>query len=128
MKGKPPANIDQYISGCPRDVQARLGELRELIRKAAPKAEERISYGMPAFFQDGILVYFMAHARHIGFYPTARGIEHFEKELGAFATSKGTVQFPHDKPLPKGLVTKIVKFRIKDNAERTSARAKPRGA
>ena len=86
------------------------------VRESAPKAEETISYGMPAFkFNGKSLVYFAAHKNHVGFYPTSSPIEYFQKELSPFKTSKGAVQFPLDKPIPYDLVKKIVKFRVKEN-------------
>ncbi len=96
-----------------------LEEMRETIRQAAPRAEEVISYNIPAFKQNGILVYYAAHKQHIGFYPTSSGIRNFEKELVGYTTSKGAVQFPFNKPIPKTLVKKIVKFRVKENLEKS---------
>ena len=113
-----PHDIDKYIAGFTKEKQKLLKQLRYSIRKAAPKAQETISYGMPAFKQDGMLVYFAAWKDHIGFYPTSSGIKEFKNDLSAFKVSKGTVQFPLDKPLPTGLVTKIVKFRVKENLEK----------
>src|SRR5512143_1521490 len=91
--------------------------MREAIKKAAPRAEERISYRMPAFADHGILVWFAAHKGHIGFYPTSSGIAAFRRDLGKFPVSKGAVQFPLDKPLPLALIGRIVKFRVAENAE-----------
>lgn len=109
---KAPTNIDEYIAAFPEDVQQRLQAMRETIRNAAPQAEETISYGVPCFRQKKNLVQFGAAKNHIGFYPTPGAIEHFQKELAPYATSKGAVQFPFDKPLPLELVSAIVKFRI----------------
>jgi uncharacterized protein YdhG (YjbR/CyaY superfamily) len=95
-----------------------LEELRTTIRKAAPKAEEGISYGMPSYKQNGILVYFAGYTNHIGFYPTGSGISAFTNEIKHYKTSKGTIQFPLDKPIPKTLVTKIVKYRVHINEEK----------
>ena len=117
-------DIDKYISGFTKDKQKLLKQLRGIIRKAAPQAQESISYGMPAFKQNGMLVYFAAWKNHIGFYPTSSGIKAFRKDLSSFTVSKGTVQFPLDKPLPKGLVTKIVKFKVKENLEKTRSKKK----
>jgi uncharacterized protein YdhG (YjbR/CyaY superfamily) len=89
--------------------------MRATIHKAAPEAAEKISYGIPTFYLNGNLVHFAAFANHIGFYPTSSGTAAFKKELGALKSSKGAVQFPKDKPLPLALVTKIVKFRVKEN-------------
>ncbi len=115
MTSKPAASIDEYIAACPKNIQKKLLELRATIRAAAPKAEEKISYQMPAFAQNGILVWFAAFKDHIGFYPKGSGIKAFEKELAGYETSKGTVRFPLDKPLPHRLITKIVKYRIAEN-------------
>ena len=108
--------IDEYIKACPEDVQIILEKVRRTIRKAAPEATEVISYQMPAFKLNGILVYFAAHKSHIGFYPTSSGIEAFNEELSRYKWSKGAVQFPLDKPIPYDLVEKIVRFRLKEDA------------
>ena len=108
-------NIDEYIAGFPEDIQAILQNLRRVIHKAAPEAQETISYGMPAFRQNGIMVYFAAFKDHIGFFPTSSGISAFTKELASYNTAKGTVRFPLDKPLPVNLIKKIVKFRAQEN-------------
>ena len=118
MKSKAPKDINGYIAGFPEETQVILEKLRRTIRKAAPEAQEVISYQMPAFKYQGILVYFAAYKNHIGFYPTSTGIAAFKKELSAYQTSKGTVRFPIDKPLPLDLTSKIVKFRVKENLQR----------
>jgi uncharacterized protein YdhG (YjbR/CyaY superfamily) len=107
--------IDEYIKNFPEDVQIILKKMRQTIRKAAPKAEEVISYQMPAFEQNGILVWFGAFKKHIGFYPKASGIEAFQKELSPYKFSKGSIQFPLDKAIPYDLIEKIVQFRVKEN-------------
>ena len=107
--------IDEYIAGSPVEVREKLEQLRTAIRKAAPKAKEVISYSMPAFRLNGILVYFAAYKNHIGFYPTSSGILAFRDELAKFAGGKGTVRFPVDKPLPLELISEIVKFRVIEN-------------
>ena len=119
-----PTNIDEYIAGLPKDIQKILEELRSTISKAAPGAEETINYGIPTFTLNGNLVHFAAFKNHIGFYPTPGGIEAFKKELSVYEGAKGSVQFPIEKPLPLALVTKIVKFRVKENAERAKAKKK----
>jgi len=108
-------NIDEYIAAFPKDVQSALNEMRQAIREAAPEAEEVISYQMPAFKLNGILVWFAAFKKHVGFYPKVSAIEFFKKELYDYQVSKGTIRFPLDKPIPLDLVRKIVKFRIKEN-------------
>jgi uncharacterized protein YdhG (YjbR/CyaY superfamily) len=108
-------DVDEYIKAYPKEIKKLLEELRATIKKAAPAANEVISYGMPAYKLNGMLVWFAAHSKHIGFYPRVSGIEVFKKELSIYKSAKGSVQFPLDKPLPLGLVTKIVKFRVKEN-------------
>ncbi|ETA69426.1 hypothetical protein MettiDRAFT_2925 [Methanolobus tindarius DSM 2278] len=93
-------NIDEYIAMFPKEVQDKLREMRELIQETAPQAEETISYKMPTFRLNGILVHFAAYKNHIGFYPTPSGIEAFKDELSIYKHSKGSVQFPLEEPLP----------------------------
>lgn len=108
--------INEYISTFPKGVQVVLEELRQVIRKSAPEAEETISYGIPTFDLNGFhLVHFAAYKNHIGFYPTSSGITAFKKELSLFKTSKGTVQFPLTESIPFDLVKRIVKFRVEEN-------------
>ena len=114
-KRKPIKTIDEYIAAYPKDIRILLKTLRKAIRLSAPGAEETISYQMPAFRLKGILVYFAAFKNHIGFFPTASAVEAFKEELASFETSKGTVRFPLDKPLPIALVKRIVKYRVKQN-------------
>jgi uncharacterized protein YdhG (YjbR/CyaY superfamily) len=113
-----PKNVDDYIAAFPVATQTLLLQLRATITKAAPGAKETISYQMPAYKYHGALVYFAGYDRHIGFYPTASGIAAFKTELSAFKSAKGSVQFPLDKPLPLRLITRIVKFRVKENARK----------
>lgn len=110
--------VDLYISQFPEEVQIKLEEIRQLIKKAAPKAEEIISYKMPAYKQIGVLVYFAGYKNHIGFYPTGRGIEAFKNEFEGYKWSKGAVQFPLTQKLPKKLIESMVKWRIKDEEQR----------
>jgi uncharacterized protein YdhG (YjbR/CyaY superfamily) len=119
-----PGTIDEYIAGFPQDVQAILQKVRMTIRKAAPKAEETIKYRMPTFTLNGNLVYFAAFQKHIGFYPVPSGIAKFEKELSVYQQGKGSVQFPLDQPIPYDLISRIVKFRVKENLQRAQAKAK----
>ena len=107
--------IDDYINGYPKEVQKLLNQMRKTIRKAAPKAEEAIKYGIPTFVFEGNLVHFGGAKNHIGFYPGASGISSFKKQLAKYKTSKGAAQFPLDQALPLDLVTEIVKYRIKEN-------------
>jgi len=119
-----PKDVDEYISGFPSEVQRILEELRVTIKKAAPDAEEVISYQMPAFKFHGMLVYFAGYKNHIGFYPTSSGIEAFRKELSVYKGAKGSVQFPINSPLPLNLISKIVKYRVRENLERANAKKK----
>ena len=117
-KRKASASIDEYIAGFPKDIQELLEKLRATIRKAAPGAEETINYAIPTFTLKGNLVHFAAFKNHIGFYPAPSGIEAFKKELSVYEGAKGSIKFPIDKPLPLGLVSQIVKFRVKENEEK----------
>jgi uncharacterized protein YdhG (YjbR/CyaY superfamily) len=124
MKLKPTANVDEYIAAFPKDVQQLLKQMRAAIKAAAPKAEELISYGMPAYKYHGQLVFFAAFKNHIGFYATPAGHKAFEKELAKYKQGKGSVQFPVEEPLPLSLITKIVKFRVKENEEKAVLKKK----
>lgn len=121
---KPTDVIDLYMADFPKETQKRLQQIRETIRKAAPEAEEKIGYGIPTFVWHGNLVHFAGYKHHIGFYPGAAGIATFSKEISAYKQSKGAVQFPLDKPMPLALVTKITKFRIKQNLEKAHGKKK----
>lgn len=112
----PTGNIDAYIAGFPAEVQAVLQKVRAVIRQAAPTAEEAMKYGIPTFVLDGNLIHFAGFKSHIGLYPTPSGIVAFKKELAGYASSKGAVQFPLDKPIPYALIERITKFRVKENA------------
>ena len=119
-------SIDEYISGFPKDIQKLLKEVRATIKKAVPEGEETISYSLPTVKLNGsYLIYFSAWKNHISLYPFSSAMEATMKEASAYKTSgKGTIQFPIDKSLPLGLITKIVKFRIKENLERTKQKRK----
>jgi uncharacterized protein YdhG (YjbR/CyaY superfamily) len=110
--------MDEYINTFPDDVRNILNELRQVIKEAAPEAEETINYQMPTFTLNGNLVHFAAFKNHIGFYPTPTGIEAFKKELAPYKGAKGSVQFPIDQPLPLPLIRRIVEYRVKENVER----------
>lgn len=125
-----PDNIDDYIAGFPKETQKLLQQIRQIIHKAAPNAEETINYAMPTFKLHGNLVHFAGYNHHIGFYPAPSGIINFKKELAAYASSKGAVQFPLDRPLPATLISQIVKFRVQENIEKEkkkSQRTCPKG-
>jgi len=115
---KKPDNFNEYKREFPKETQAMLEQLRSTIIKAAPNAEEVISYGMPAFKMNGMLVWIAAYTKHIGFYPTTSGINAFKKELSVYKWAKGSVQFPLNKPIPLRLVFKIVKYRVAENMEK----------
>jgi uncharacterized protein YdhG (YjbR/CyaY superfamily) len=121
-KAKIVKTVDDYIAGFDSAIQQRLVQMRETIKKAAPDAEEMIAYMMPAYKYNGPLVYFAAFKSHIGFYATPTGHAAFEKELSVYKQGKGSVQFPLDKPLPLSLVGKIVKFRVKQNLEKSKTK------
>jgi uncharacterized protein YdhG (YjbR/CyaY superfamily) len=108
--------IDDYIKRFPEGTGKLLNQIRTTIRKAAPEAQEKISYGIPTFYYNGNLVHFAGFKNHIGFFPTPSAIEAFQKELQGFKTSKGTVQFPMSDALPVKLIERMVKFRLKENA------------
>lgn len=107
--------VDEYIASFPKDVQQRLQKLRTVIKKHTPEAAEGISYKMPAYKLNGPLVYFAGYQNHIGFYAAPTGHEKFKKALSKYKTGKGSVQFPHDQPLPYDLVEEIVRFRVNEN-------------
>jgi len=118
-----PQNIDEYIAGFPKDVQEILEKIRMTIRKAAPAAEEAMSYKMPTFNLKGqYLIYFAAYKKHIGLYPVPVGDAEFNEEVSAYQAGKGTLQFPLDKPIPYKLISKIVKVRSKENSSKAAAK------
>ena len=123
----PVASIDDCISTFPEATRKKLEQIRSLIQKAAPKATETISYGIPTFQLEGNLVHFSGYKNHIGFYPGAAGIASFKKELSVYKGAKGSVQFPLDQPLPAALITRIVKFRVKQNLEKAALKKKTKG-
>jgi len=110
-----PATVDEYVSGFSSDVQAILRRIRDVVRGAAPDAEETISYQMPAFKQYGVLVYFAAFKKHIGLYPPISGEARLEKAVARYAGEKGNLRFPLGEPIPYDLIERIVKFRVKQN-------------
>ena len=116
--------VDEYIALFPPEVKVLLKQLRKLITTTAPDAEEVLSYQMPAYKYNGMLIYFAAHKNHIGLYPFKSAITAFQKELTKYEGAKGTVRFPFDKPLPEKLITKIVKFRLKENLLKAALKKK----
>jgi len=119
-----PETIDEYISTFPKEVQQVLEKVRQAIRKAAPNAEEVISYQIPAFKFHGNLVCFGGWKNHIGFYPVSSAIQAFKKELSVYEGNKGSVKFPLNKPMPLALISKIVKFRVKENLKMAELKEK----
>lgn len=117
--------IDEYISICPGEVQGRLKKIRQTIREAAPGAEEVISYQMPTFRLNGNLVHFAAFKNHIGFFPTPSGVKAFGHRLSNYKTSKGTIQFPMEEPIPYDLISDIVRFRVDENRKKEASNNMP---
>ena len=120
---KAPATIDEYIEPFPPDVRAILRRVRETVRKAAPEAEEKISYRMPAYAQNGIVVWFAGFKNHIGLYPPVKADAALKKAMARYANEKGNLRFPLDEPIPYRLIERIVKLRIKHNQAKA---AKPK--
>jgi uncharacterized protein YdhG (YjbR/CyaY superfamily) len=116
-KSSPPTTIDEYIARCPENVRPILTRIRAVIKEAAPRAVEKISYGMPGFHHEGALVWFAARNGYIGFYPTGSGIERFRDELSSYKSSKGAVRFPLGDPIPHDLIARIVKFKVLENEQ-----------
>jgi|LakMenEpi03Aug12_release.lakeMendotaPanAssembly.Ray.scaffolds.fasta_scaffold248556_2 uncharacterized protein YdhG (YjbR/CyaY superfamily) len=122
IKQPAPSTIDEYIARFPPSVQTILEQIRATIRTAAPEAKEVISYQMPAFHQEGNLVYFAAWKEHIGLYPPLSAEAPFKQEVAIYEGPKGNLQFPLDQPIPYDLITKIVKFRVQENLARAAAK------
>lgn len=117
-----PANIDNYIAAFPRDVQALLKKVRRAIRAAAPKATEVISYRIPAFRQNGMLVYFAGFKKHIGLYPPVRGDAAIQKAVAKYAGPEGNLKFPYDEPLPLTLIARIVRLKVKQDQAKAASK------
>ena len=117
-------SIDEYIATFPKEVQKIMKKLRGTIKAAAPEAEEKISYQMPTFTLNGkYLVYFAGWKTHIAFYGAPKGNAEFKEDLSAYETGQGTLKFPLDKPMPFGLITKIVKFRVVENLKKSEIKS-----
>ena len=112
-----PATVAQYIKAAPGEAQEKLREIRDILKKVAPGAKEVIKWGYPVFEEERILFSYSAHKTHLNFMPTGPVMEHFKEDLAEFKTGKDTIQFPYDKPLPKGLIRKIAAFRAKQVRE-----------
>ena len=129
MKSSAPKSVSDYIKSLPKESQAPLKELRAIVKKLAPAAEEGISYGIPVFKLNGkMFVYIAGFKNHTSLYPAPRRSDEFKEELTAYKGGKGTIQFPLDKPLPVGLIKRIIKFRILDNKVRVKLSAEKKSA
>lgn len=128
MASPVPATIDDYIGSFPADVRAILTQIRRTIRSAVPDAEECISYRMPAFKRDGIVVFFAAFKRHIGLYPPVTGNAALVKAAARYAGEKGNLRLPLDRPIPYGLIERIATHNAKQNRAKAAARSKQRAA
>jgi uncharacterized protein YdhG (YjbR/CyaY superfamily) len=115
-------NIDEYIALFPEGVQKKLEEIRSAIKAAAPDATEKISYQVPTFFLRGNLVHFAAFTHHISFFPSSSGIQAFAQELASYETSKGTIKFPIDSPIPLDLIRRITEYRVAENLAKTKSK------
>ena len=124
---KKPKDVDEYISGYPKEVQKFLEEVRTTIKKAAPKAEEVISYGMPAYKLHGMLLYFSAFTNHYSLFAFPDAIIAFKDKLKGYEQSKGTIRFPLDKPVPVKLITEIVKYKVNENIKKHQAKELAKG-
>jgi uncharacterized protein YdhG (YjbR/CyaY superfamily) len=118
MKSVNAETVQEYVAAQPKAVRPKLEKLRHIIKAAAPKATESISYRIPAYHYHGRLVYFAAFKNHIGLYPLASGVAAFKKELAKYDGAKGSIKFPLDEPLPFELIRRIVRFRVKENSEK----------
>src|SRR5688500_7337684 len=110
MKSPTASNVDEYISGYPADVRIVLEDIRRTVREAVPEAEETIRYGMPTYLLNGHLVYFAGYARHVGFYPAPRNHPTFEEELAPYASGRGTLKFPLNRPVPLDLIRRLTLY------------------
>jgi uncharacterized protein YdhG (YjbR/CyaY superfamily) len=117
MSKSKPATVDQYIKEAPKEAQEKLHEIRAILKKVAPKATETLKWGSPVFEEGRILFSYSAHKSHLNFSPTGPAMEPFRKELATFKIGKDTIQFPYDKPLPRGLIRKIAAYRAKQVRE-----------
>jgi len=119
-----PNSILEYFSWFPPEIQAKLQQMREILRQAVPEAEEVISYHMPAYKTSEVLVYYAAAKSHMGYYPTASGVINFKEELAGYVTSKGAIQLPYNQELPEQLIRNIAQFRAQEAVERAAAKKK----
>ena len=126
MSSQVPTNIDEYIAAATPAARPLLNEIRRVVRATAPEAEEFISYRMPAFRQQGVLIYFAAFKHHIGVFPPVSGDAKLEHALEPYAGPKGNLRFPIDRPIPYALIRRIVKLRLKQNLSQASAKSATR--
>jgi uncharacterized protein YdhG (YjbR/CyaY superfamily) len=124
METKKADSVGEYISGFPEGKRKVLEQFRALVKNIVPEASEVISYGMPAFKLNGVLVWYAAQTNHFGFYPKASVIEKFKQELIPYKCSRGTIQFPYNQPLPAELITEIVRFRVSENLQKLKTKPK----
>ena len=117
-KGSRPSTVDEYIHQFPEDVQVILQKIRAVINQSAPGITEKISYQMPGYYLNGMVVWFAVHKNHIGFYPKGSGIEVFKTELSGYKSSKGAVQFQLNKPIPYELINRMVKYNVAENLKK----------
>ena len=117
--------VDEYIAKFPKDIKEILENLRKVIKETAPEAQEAISYNMPGYKLNGMLLWFAAAKNHIGLYPTASPIIFFKEALSEYKTSKGAIQFPINKPIPLDLVREIIKFKVDENTSKLKKPKKP---
>ena len=113
-----PRTVGEYILAAPKEARQKLRDLRACVRAAAPGATESLKWGMPSFSHKRILVCYAAFQRHVGFFPTPGPVRAFAKELKGYRTAKGSVQLPYEKPLPLGLIQRMVKFRVRECKEK----------
>jgi uncharacterized protein YdhG (YjbR/CyaY superfamily) len=114
--------IDEYIAAFPPEIQSILKKIRSTIKKAAPQAKEKISYKIPAFTLDGDLIYFAAFKKHIGIYPPVRGDAKLSKELSRYRGEKGNLKLPLDEPIPYALISRLVRFRVKEHRKKLASK------
>jgi uncharacterized protein YdhG (YjbR/CyaY superfamily) len=119
-----PSSVEEYFSWFPPEIQAKLTQIRVLLKQTLPEAEEVISYHMPAFKTSEVLVYYAATKSHLGFYPTSSGVSNFKEELASYVTSKGAIQFPYGEDLPEPLIVAIAQFRAHEAVARAAAKKK----
>lgn len=120
----PPRDVDEYIRGFPPEVQGMLQRVREVLRHAAPQAQEVISYRMPAFRQNGVLLYFAAFQHHLGLYPPVSGDAALMKAIAPYAGEKGNLRFAYDQPIPYALIARIAALRVQQDAAKARSKRK----